>query len=595
MGYQPADQRRYLETAGGRRTSRAVRVAQLRGAPTVPSRFEDPDRSVKIIKRYVLKEHVGPFFFSLTALTSLMMLQYIARRFGDLVGKGLGWRIILDFFVLSIPFTVAMTFPMAVLLAVLYAFSRLGAENEITALRANGVSSRSLINPVLAASVVLAIGMLWFNDQVLPKSNHRLATLTADIFKAKPTLKLREGVMNPVPGQGQLYLRATTIDAASSTMRDVAIEDLSDPARRRTLIADSGRIALAPNQRDLTLTLYHGVMISIPTNDPGQLSRLYYGVNRIRVADVINKFQESLASQTEAGDREIGVCQLQQKVVLTTAEVRKRTMELDAAEWFASKAHGVVRPEPPIPPDNPPRGLGYYYCTLSTRLDQWITTMRARFAVKTASAAELSMPPQQVPAAGGRAVQGGVANDARPPAGAAADSAHPAPVVQTPSPGVIVQQPTGGVLGEAEVKARVEVAANNFASALHSQARYLIELHKKFALAAACVVLALVGAPLALRFPRGGVGFVLGTSFVIFAIYYVFLIGGESLANKGYLIPWVSMWMANMVFLVVGVLQYTRVGRESATARGRDARSLFAALGALLKRGDRQADVRRAV
>ena len=88
---------------------------------------------MKILNRYVLKEHVGPFVFAVTALTSLMLLQYIARRFGDLVGKGIGWQVILEFFVLSIPFTVAMTLPMAVLVAVLYAFSRLGSENEVTA------------------------------------------------------------------------------------------------------------------------------------------------------------------------------------------------------------------------------------------------------------------------------------------------------------------------------------------------------------------------------------------------------------------------------------------------------------------------------
>src|SRR5262249_47050593 len=148
--------------------------------------------------KHVLNEHVGPFLFSLTALTSLMLLQYVARKFGDLVGKGLSWKVIAEFFVLSVPFTVAMTFPMAVLVAVLYAFSRLGAENEITALKASGISTRSLMTPVLLASALLAVGMVAFNDQVLPKSNHRLATLQIDIVRTKPTFALKEGVVNEV-------------------------------------------------------------------------------------------------------------------------------------------------------------------------------------------------------------------------------------------------------------------------------------------------------------------------------------------------------------------------------------------------------------
>ena len=57
----------------------------------------DPTHVVKIISRYVLKEHVGPLTFALTALTSLLLLNYIARQFGNLVGKGLGWRVIAEF------------------------------------------------------------------------------------------------------------------------------------------------------------------------------------------------------------------------------------------------------------------------------------------------------------------------------------------------------------------------------------------------------------------------------------------------------------------------------------------------------------------
>src|SRR3954449_372977 len=179
-------------------------------------------RCVKIINRYVLKEPLGPFVFALSALTSLLLLQYIARKFGDLVGKGLAWQVIAEFFVLSIPFTVAMTLPMAVLVAVLYAFSRLASENEITALKAGGISTRSLLVPSLAGAFVLALVMIAFNDQILPRANHRLAVLQMDIFRTKPTFALREQVLNTVK-EGQLYLRAGHLDEGSSRMRDVTI------------------------------------------------------------------------------------------------------------------------------------------------------------------------------------------------------------------------------------------------------------------------------------------------------------------------------------------------------------------------------------
>ena len=153
---------------------------------------------MKILSKYVLREHVGPLTFALTALTSIMLLNFISRQFGELVGKGLPWQVIAEFFLLAIPFTVALTVPMSVLVAVLYAYSRLAAENEVTALKASGVSPWRLVSPAIAGGIVWSLGLLAFNDQVLPRANHRLAVLQADIQQTKPTFLLKEQVINPV-------------------------------------------------------------------------------------------------------------------------------------------------------------------------------------------------------------------------------------------------------------------------------------------------------------------------------------------------------------------------------------------------------------
>jgi len=83
-------------------------------------------------------------------------------------------------------------------------------------------------------------------------------------------------------------------------------------------------------------------------------------------------------------------------------------------------------------------------------------------------------------------------------------------------------------------------------------------------------VFVLIGAPIALRFPRGGVGLVIGVSLVVFAIYYVGLIAGESLADRAFLTPFWAMWAANVILTAVGLLLLARMGREGATSRGGD-------------------------
>src|SRR5439155_11662794 len=101
----------------------------------------------------------------------------------------------------------------------------------------------------------------------------------------------------------------------------------------------------------------------------------------------------------------------------------------------------------------------------------------------------------------------------------------PVPVGQSPPPIATRPQPapSSGISFSAVNLADAETRVHE---ARRRQNRSAVEIHKKFSLAAACIVFALVGAPIALRFPRGGVGLVIGASFVVFATYYVGLIGG---------------------------------------------------------------------
>ena len=496
---------------------------------------------MKIISRYVLKEHVGPFTFALTALTSLMLLQYIARQFGNLVGKGLGWQVILEFFLLSIPFTVAMTLPMAVLVAVLYAFSRLASENEITALKAGGVSLRQLMVPSLAGAFVLALVMIGFNDQILPRANHRLAVLQMDIFRTKPTFALREQVLNTVK-EGQLYLRAGHLDEGSSRMRDVTIYDVANPVNRRTIYGDSGIIEFAPNQRDLQLTLFHGLMETVPTDRPGQLTRLYFMRQLMRIVGVGSQFQETADADTVTkGDREMSVCEMQAALAKADTSLQRARFDSVEASWLRDSILAATPPPPtaipnkqprPKPPEGPhpkaaslttPFGIGGAYCTLLAGAGGLVGSKPVVAAtVKRPPAPSLGLPPS-----------------------------------------------VGGTSGLPPDQ-RLNLARLNADQAKLLRNRYDVEIQKKFSLAAACIIFVLVGAPIALRFPRGGVGLVIGVSLFIFAVYYVGLIGGEELANRSYISAFWAMWGTNVIMTVVGLVLTWRMGREASTGRGGD-------------------------
>jgi hypothetical protein len=119
---------------------------------------------------------------------------------------------------------------------------------------------------------------------------------------------------------------------------------------------------------------------------------------------------------------------------------------------------------------------------------------------------------------------------------------------------------TVGELRDAARSARTDAGPDAVARAV----AYEVEIQKKFALAAASVILALAGAAIALRFPRGGAGLVIGASVVVFTGYYVSLVTGESLADRQVISPIIAMWMANSFLLAVVLLLLWR----PADARG---------------------------
>ncbi|MDE3054893.1 MAG: LptF/LptG family permease, partial [Gemmatimonadota bacterium] len=335
---------------------------------------------MKKLTRYVLKEHVGPFIFAVTALTSMMLLQYVGKRLGDLVGKGLPWHVLVEFFLLSVPLTVAMTLPMAVLVAVLYAYSRLATENEITALRANGISMRTLMIPTLIAGTAVAFVMLIFNDQVLSRANHQLAVLQNDIARTKPSFVLKEQVINTVVDQ-KFYLRAARIDRASQRMKNVVIYDVSNPSHRRTIYADSGTLGFAANRTDLVMHLYDGWMVEVPTQSPTQLTRLFYKRDLLRVPNVTNTFTATDADSATKSDREMSVCEMQRHFADVDYRWQEAAYERAQAQARILQLKGEKHVQWPTKPvRRNPMGLGRIYCGL----------LHAVFGVKTAEAATLA-------------------------------------------------------------------------------------------------------------------------------------------------------------------------------------------------------------
>jgi len=513
---------------------------------------------VKLLSRYLLREHVPPFVFALAALTGLMHLNQVARQFSQLVGKGLPWSVILQVFGLSVPFILAMTLPMAVLVAVLYAFVRLGADNEITALRASGVNLVALVQPVLLASLGLALVAFLFIDQVLPPSNHKLKTLLVDIARKKPTFELKEQMVNEVIPQ-QFFLRAGRIDQAADRLKDVQIYDLTSDQRHRTIYADSGYMRFNADRTDLWLTLYDGYVHDYDRSQPAVFRQVFFHTDLVRkhgISNTLERTEEDIGK----GDREMSVCEMRTELDRHLTSLAQ--LERERRTAVTNDVRTLLGVPPAAPADtavHPRRGLAVanLYCGALGTLARLVRP-EAAHAQQPAPAT----PPVRPLVISPRHQYG-------PGAATAAAFAATAPATATNRLG-----DTSGL--------RLRVRLSDFDARLTAvrqmAARYQIEIHKKFAIAAACLVFVIIGAPVALRFPRGGVGLVIAASVLIFGFYYVGLIGGETMADDLIVTPFWAMWGANLSMTAIGLAFFLRLNRQRVAARSGGWRDRLGAL-----------------
>lgn len=278
-----------------------------------------------ILDRYVLRRHVGPFLFSVATITFLFVMRVLVDFLGLFASRHLDPWTILEIFVLSLGWIFALTFPMSVLVAVVMGFGRLSQDAELDAIHAGGVSFLRTLAPVLVVASFLTLGLIVYNDAVLPDANHRLKTLTADIHKMRPTIAIREGVfMDDFEGYTLLVQK---VDHERNIVRDVTAYALDPKEPVRTIHAPWGEL-LWENEGDrLIIRLHDGEMHEVDPDEPGSYFLLRFEVHNLVFDRLGTRLTRREASSR--GDRE-----------LPTGRMRALVRELHVEQAVAADSLG---------------------------------------------------------------------------------------------------------------------------------------------------------------------------------------------------------------------------------------------------------------
>lgn len=212
----------------------------------------------RIIPNYIIKEIVPNFVVSLLVFTFILLLAKILELTELVVVKGVKPLTMLRFLMYSLPFFLSITIPMSTLLAVLLAFLRLSADNEIVVLKAAGISLMRLLPPVMLFCLWTYLVTSYLFLYLVPISNRAFRNELLSLAKLSADISIKEQVFNNDFKKMVLYVNH--IDIMSGWMDEIFIQDARSQDTANVIIASRGRITADRKRRALVFELFDGVI-----------------------------------------------------------------------------------------------------------------------------------------------------------------------------------------------------------------------------------------------------------------------------------------------------------------------------------------------
>ena len=212
---------------------------------------------IKKLDIFIAKQFGLLFMGTFFICQFVLMMQFLWRYIDDLIGKGISMDVMAQFFWYMGLMLVPQALPLAILLSSLMTFGNLGESSELTAIKAAGISLMQAFRSLIVITIIIMCGSFYFQNNVGPQSNQKLGQLLLSMKQKSPELEIPEGIFYDGIPNCNLYVQKK--DLKTGKLYGIMIYRMTNSYEDAAIIlADSGMLQSTAEKKHLVLTLNSG-------------------------------------------------------------------------------------------------------------------------------------------------------------------------------------------------------------------------------------------------------------------------------------------------------------------------------------------------
>ena len=212
---------------------------------------------IKKLDIFIAKQFGLLFLGTFFICQFVLMMQFLWRYIDELIGKGLTMDVMAQFFWYMGLMLVPQALPLAILLSSLMTFGNLGESSELTAIKAAGISLMQAFRSLIVITLIITCGSFYFQNNVGPDSNMKIAQLLISMKQKSPELEIPEGIFYDGIPNCNLYVQKK--DLKTGKLYGIMIYRMTNSYEDAAIIlADSGMLQSTAEKKHLVLSLWSG-------------------------------------------------------------------------------------------------------------------------------------------------------------------------------------------------------------------------------------------------------------------------------------------------------------------------------------------------